>query len=365
MDKATATTITTSTTTTPNAKLQSELETMSGYMLSFKGICNANTISIGDNWEKCKQHCSRYECCFRSQMSCYDQNKMECDEYSICREYATKEDVTNASATGYSLSNSGTSGSGQSSVSPPKAEFSFKDSCTASTIGVNWETCKLHCSRHECCFTSQNSCYFKNQLECDEFYICRTFYNDDGGTNAGTTGNSVSNSGTSGSSQQTINAQTMKLSCSSTQLGQNLDDCGKWCLEFECCFRYTGSCYSTQQQQCDENDFCESVFDALRKRPNPEPISISGPTGINNAPPLPVPNNYSPMANPAPTMIDKGLDDTELLILAKACNVEQIQEDDSECMLLCQGASCCFSQDNHCAMPKYCEAHAVCENMYR
>ena len=87
---------------------------------------------------------------------------------------------------------------------------------------------------------------------------------------------------------------------------------------------------------------------------------------------------------------DKGLDDTELLILARACNTDKLQIDDTECRMLCQGSECeslicsslflsmlsyssryprsttgCFSKTSPCSgMEKFCDDHAICSSMF-
>jgi hypothetical protein len=50
----------------------------------FKSVCNA--LSLHQNWETCKELCSQYVCCFRSEFSCYEIHELICDDHYICEE---------------------------------------------------------------------------------------------------------------------------------------------------------------------------------------------------------------------------------------------------------------------------------------
>lgn len=233
---------------------------------------------------------------------------------------------------------------------------SFKDLCAPSSIGQNWDSCQKHCKDYACCFSdSETSCLQDNLWECDEYASCKVFYDD----------------ASSDTSANVATAEIMTSRCAASNPDRDLDDCEEWCFDYECCFYFSNSCYSSKKQTCDDNDFCRSVFDELRDQSSgnsaPAPLpSVTGggisqpsiPSSIGNSPSLPASNNNA-------GILDQGLDDTELLILARACNIDQLRKSDSECRMLCQGAECCFSRTSHCdGMQKFCNDHAICSGMF-
>ncbi len=54
-------------------------------IVDFKSVCNAHTLQ--QNFDTCKELCSKYECCFRSEFSCYDIHELICDDHYICEEF--------------------------------------------------------------------------------------------------------------------------------------------------------------------------------------------------------------------------------------------------------------------------------------
>ena len=113
----------------------------------------------------------------------------------------------------------------------------------------------------------------------------------------------------------------MESRCSAENIqSDQLDDCEGYCLSYECCFTFSNSCYLSKKQECDDNNFCQNVFDQLRKQP-PSPAT-----------------NDSPSFQEGNADIRTG--DSELLVLAKACNLGQIRRDDTECKMLCRGSEC-------------------------
>lgn len=84
---------------------------------------------------------------------------------------------------------------------------------------------------------------------------------------------------------------------------------GSWCTPYECCFYYSNSCYDSNADECNEHEICSTVFDRLRKK------SAMQPSGN-------VPSSQ--------------LSDNELMILARACNGQKVESDDSECRMLCK-----------------------------
>ena len=60
---------------------------------SFNTLCTES--SIQQNRDVCKSHCSRFECCFKKDdsISCYEENRQECEEYYICEVFYTGENM--------------------------------------------------------------------------------------------------------------------------------------------------------------------------------------------------------------------------------------------------------------------------------
>jgi hypothetical protein len=198
-------------------------------------------------------------------------------------------------------------------------------------------------------------------LECDEYYICEEFYND---SNSGidTADNIPARPGSSAATPNFGSLEAMKYRCSRSHLEQNLDDCGKWCASYECCFYLSKSCYTSNKQECDDHNVCESVFAALRIEADHNNAALSS-TGVGAAPTSSATGSVG--TNNA-MVTDEGLSETQLLILARACNSDQLRiNGDSECMMLCQGSACCFDQYSPCnEKAQFCQDHAICSSMF-
>jgi hypothetical protein len=199
---------------------------------SFKSLCTPSTLD--QNHDACKRHCSMFECCFSEENSCFDEQTLECREYSVCEEFFKKTDRAQ--------------------------EKSSKTQCTESTIRQNWEECREHCSQYECCFSAENSCYNDKLQECDDNYICEEYFLDD---KVGTSDQGGQESHAA-SSHDVGSVEAMNYRCSPAHLEKNLDACKDWCAPLECCYYFTNSCYSTRQEECDDHDRCEAVFDRLK-----------------------------------------------------------------------------------------------------
>jgi len=128
----------------------------------FDTRCTSWTLE--DNWDFCKNACSPHKCCFVESLdSCYADEVALCNAYSICELFYEDDDD-------YLPSSTGLGESVDISIEPQ-----FKTLCTLSTIRQNWDTCKDHCERYECCFRGENSCYEENRLECEEYYCVKIF----------------------------------------------------------------------------------------------------------------------------------------------------------------------------------------------
>ena len=241
--------------------------------------------------------------CFDTDMICSSNIQDECNDYEPCRNYfeTYQSDVDKQASTG-TVENTSQKTTGQ---------LNFKTLCTTSNIEENWDTCKEECAPYACCFSQTDACYLKNKQECDDHFICEEFY-DVGESSGGTEDNS---------GQTSNSAATMESRCSAENIqSDQLDDCEGYCLSYECCFTFSNSCYQSKKQECDDNNFCQNVFDQLRKQP-PSPAT-----------------NDSPSFQEGNADIRTG--DSELLVLAKACNLGQIRRDDTECKMLCKGSEC-------------------------
>lgn len=198
------------------------------------------------------------------------------------------------------------------------------------------------------CFTG-SPCSSSIDLECDEYEPCRYYFET-----------------YAPDFKQPPLQESFKDLCSPSQIGKNWDSCKAHCEQFACCFRSEFSCYQENEVECDEDYFCEEFYkDTVATTTLPTKVQI---------------------------VEDKGLDDTELLILARACNTDKLQIDDTECRMLCQGSKCeslicfvisfplnvvinssryprsttgCFSKTSPCSgMEKFCDDHAICSSMF-
>lgn len=246
--------------------------------------------------------------CFDTNMICSSSIQDECNDYEPCRNYFE----TYQSDVDFDKDSTGSTGTLENIPSQTTGQQNFKTLCTTSNIEENWDLCKGECSPYACCFSQTDACYLKNKQECDDHFVCEEFYEveeSSGGTedNSGQASNSVA---------------TMESRCSAENIQRDqLDDCEGYCLSYECCFTFSNSCYVSKKQECDDNNFCQNVFDQLRKQP-PSPAAA---------------NDSSPLQE---GKADVGASESELLILTKACNLGQIRIDDTECRMLCQGSEC-------------------------
>ena len=94
-------------------------------------------------------------------------------------------------------------GDNTSNLAGAIAEHTFKNDCLQNNLHENWDLCENHCSKYACCFRQVDSCYRRNSLECDEYYICEEFYLDnDNQSNLGSSAVAPSGSNNQGSNSQ-------------------------------------------------------------------------------------------------------------------------------------------------------------------
>ena len=329
--------------------------------IAVNGACILGGDQPTEEWvSNCHEKCETRMCCLVDpsiRSSCLDfLGAEECNDYSACKVLI-----------------GGDAGGAEK----------IEDVCSYVDDASSFAECEAKCKTRQCCFEDVHkfSCYHLEKEWCDEYEICGMV----GLKLSSTSSNAISSPGAqitaptpsqsfshntmsvptqsispgvsdngpiSGSSienhQDSIEA--MKSRCALGNLQENLEDCGKWCQQYECCFYFTDSCANTQPQQCDDHLVCENVFDELRKGPKSSNGSSSGNKITVNTP--------------------LGDSDSELLILARACNNDQLDIDATECRMLCKGSECCFTThiENNCsrraAMQTFCLEHIVCADIF-
>jgi hypothetical protein len=267
-------------------------------------------VNDASSFAKCEAKCKTRQCCFEDvhKFSCYHLEKEWCDEYEVCGMVGLKfsSPSVTISSTGVQNAPSPSQSSNQNTLSAPT---------TSVTPGMP---------------------------------------NNYGSGPSFTSGSSIENH------QDSIEAMTSR--CAPHNLPENLEDCGKWCQHYECCFYFSNSCFDTQPQQCNDHLLCENVFDELKKGAKSNNESSSG-NKIDDAP-----MSAQPVVN-TPPQSSQGDSDSELLILARACNVDQLDIDATECRMLCKGSECCFTTDiaNNCSrktgMQAFCLEHMLCADL--
>eukprot|EP00985_Skeletonema_marinoi_P028396 scaffold24771_cov214-Skeletonema_marinoi.AAC.1 len=277
---------------------------------------------------------------------------------------------------------------------------SIEDACSNVNDANSFAKCEAKCKSRQCCFEDvhQFSCYHLEKEWCDEYEIC-----DMVGLTPSSSSNALPSPGaqisapspSQSSSQTTISAPTpsitpgvpnnygsgpsftsgsvienhqdsieaMKSRCAASNLQQNLNACSKWCQEYECCFYISDSCANTQPLQCADHSVCENVFVELRNSPKSNYDALT--VNTNNASPV----SAQPVVNTQP-QTSQGDSESELLILARACNEDQLEHDATECRMLCKGSECCFTThiQNNCSrkpeMKAFCLDHMLCGELY-
>jgi hypothetical protein len=147
---------------------------------SFKTLCT--TSALQQNWEACKNHCTQFECCFRSKDSCYQQNELECDEYAICEEFYDMDEDSPSTNTAPTVN----SGSGQGNDGGIDTDgvdafiTALESACSESSLqkleGI--QLCHNKCQTHLCCFTSDetlagNDCSNIHVDACSAYQPCK------------------------------------------------------------------------------------------------------------------------------------------------------------------------------------------------
>lgn len=136
--------------------------------------CSKENIATLDGIRDCTAFCQHHLCCFNELESenCKVDHPGECAVYDVCKILVYGPDGKMEGGGVESIS------AGKSNDTPIDNTQTFKSLCSADNIEFNRDVCKNHCARYECCFSAKDSCYAKQKLECDEYYICEEFYMD-------------------------------------------------------------------------------------------------------------------------------------------------------------------------------------------
>lgn len=146
--------------------------------------CSEDNIASLEGIRDCTAFCQHHMCCFNEMESenCGGDHVRECEAYGVC---AILVDGPSGVSAGDEL-NTDPAAEALAVVSNPKSQLhTFEVDCVQSNLRTNWDICKSHCLRYECCFRSVNSCYTENAKECDKHYQCEEFYLPDDDVMAG------------------------------------------------------------------------------------------------------------------------------------------------------------------------------------
>jgi hypothetical protein len=152
---------------------------------SFKSICTAHTFQL--NWDTCKDLCIQYECCFRSEFSCYKIHEAECDDHYICEEFYNKDGSvklntapTIDSGSTTLISNQDITLNDSANSAPEIDEFkaSIEAACSSESLttleGIT--ECYNKCQAHLCCVSSDVlgdfDCSDTYPDECNAYQVC-------------------------------------------------------------------------------------------------------------------------------------------------------------------------------------------------
>jgi len=254
-----------------------------------------NTMCGEELFEKneafCRRKCSEYKCCYEG--TC---NQDECNDYIICESFL--DDVNNELVP-----------VGGNNIHPPapipapapaisegedsmladgldnKELAEFNENCgDTGVLQKNKLLCKDICAEFECCYKSgPESCYQNREEECDQYYMCDFFFEDDviqednnptpAVVNEVVPAPESLNSGSDGgggsmptSESAAVELAVFKIICTESNFEQNRDVCKEKCTPFKCCFDESGggeknSCYSERQKECDDHSICEEFYD--------------------------------------------------------------------------------------------------------
>lgn len=320
--------------------------------------CSKENIATLEGIRDCTAFCQHHLCCFNEleEENCAKEHSGECQAYDSCGILVDGPDDVVAGEV--------VSGPAASSPFPAADELvskrNFKDDCMQSNFHENLDICKSHCSRYECCYLPERSCYEANYLECDEYYICEDFYIDE---EQPPKGNGVAASLGSSSNQAVGTASSGAYDHSETNVNKDIETavqavCGlgadhpgddSWvtachalCANYLCCFSQEGTesnCRDTYgDDQCDSYQGCIVLHTSSESNSN------------SNSP-------------------GSTLNDQEVMEVNNAC-VSKARRDpwlNEKCNEACSVRSCCFENgpgDCSSMNQEWCDEFEACGLLY-
>jgi hypothetical protein len=348
---------------------------------SVGSACSVDSLRSLEGLEECFNKCQPYLCCFpedaaEMKWDCEGFREDECSAYGDCESlvalhhlWKPPSKVTNKYA----------------------VKIAVNDACILGGDSVQpseeWvSNCHQKCESRMCCLVDsslQSSCLDTlGAEECNDYSACKVLIGGD--------------------SREAVGIADV---CSNVDDATSFAKCEARCKTRQCCFEnvHQFSCYHLEKEWCDEYEICGIVgltfssssnpfsLDGQISAPSPSKsstqASISAPTPSITAG---LPNSYgsgpsryeassSNTSNASPVLAQpvantpqasQGDSDSELIILARACNAHQLETDATECRMLCKGSECCFTThvDNNCSrkpeMKAFCLNHMLCADLY-
>ncbi|KAL7496326.1 hypothetical protein ACHAWT_004860 [Skeletonema menzelii] len=321
--------------------------------------CSVDSLKTLEGVEECFNKCQPYLCCFPEiaseiEWDCEGFRDEECSAYGNCEPLVASHQLwkpPSKAANKYAV------------------KIAVNDVCILSN-GVQpteeWvSNCHQKCESRMCCLADpsiRSSCLATlGAEECNDYSACKVLIGGD-----------------------SREAEGIEDVCSNVDDANSFAKCKAKCKTRQCCFEnvHKFSCYHLEKEWCDEYEICGVVGLTLSSSSNAPPTpgaqisapspsqpssqtTISAPTASITPPPAP----RQPVVNTS-SQISQGDSDSELLILARACNADQLENDATECRMLCKGSECCFTThvENNCSrkpgMTAFCLDHMLCADLY-
>jgi len=242
---------------------------------TFKDQCKQSNLE--ENWEICKNHCSRYKCCFDPDNSCYDQKRLECDEYFICEEFFTFDAPVDTIEDAQGVHAGPHDVKGVYDHNPSNVNHDIETAVHA-VCGLedenpgddSWVTaCHAICANYLCCFTTEGTTSNCRKTYgddvCAAYQGCVVLHASAAEASPPTT-NTVPemppNTVPDGSAEMTEEEliDEVKELCTSQAIYDSrlADRCREACRPRWCCFEENeGNCYTMNSEWCDEYMACE------------------------------------------------------------------------------------------------------------
>jgi len=324
--------------------------------------CSKENIASLMGIRDCTAFCQHHMCCFNDLWSenCMSDHVSECEAYVACQILVDGPGDVDAGSVVTTVPGAATNAI--------VVDHVFKETCMQSNLHKNWDICKAHCSRYECCFRSVDSCYTDQALECDEYYICEEFYLYEqtfGELNQvqGNTNNGNVNNNNQGSNQDKYDpniAHAVQAVCRIEDKNPGDDAwvtaCHALCADYLCCFSEEGT--ESNCQVSYGNAVCNAYAgcSVLHTTSSSEEESNENMGNTGNA---------IGVAAPASSLSEQeAIDEVTKSCVAKARR-DPWQAD--QCRQACDRRSCCFIDGvgNCSRMNKYwCDEFEACEVLY-